>query len=346
MSIRDHLSQHEAADQLPLVTDAGRVTAIEPMDENRTEAIRAAVADRLRSHGKGQWVHEEVDAEHADDVTIDWDPVSEFAEDTSDDELTDLLDRYDRPYPSLTRIQVAPDTPVAFAAGQYATIEFDGTPRPYSIASAPGDDELEFCIRRVPGGKLTSELFTYMNVGDEVTVRGPNGEFVLQEPSERDLVFLATGTGVAPLKSMIAYTFAEGRDEVDGAQRDVWLFLGCGWRDDLPYHDWFESLAADHENFHYVPSCTREQALTEWDGESDYVQRVLMKYVETDPDATLDGDLTSYLEKEPNRDVDARIDPANVEVYACGITAMVNTLVDSVEQLGVDGRYIDAEGFG
>jgi ferredoxin-NADP reductase len=346
MTVRDHLSQHEAAESLPLVTDGARVTHVEAMDDNRTEAVRDAVADCLRAHGEDQWVHEGTGDRETDGYDVDWDAVEAFAEEEGNDVLADLLARFDRPYPSLMRVRVDPETDLEFAAGQYVTLAFDGTPRPYSVANSPDEDEIEFCIRRVPGGHLTSNLFTKLNVDDRVTVRGPNGEFVLQEPSGRDMVFLATGTGVAPLKSMIEYTLSQGRDEVDGEQRDVWLFLGCGWADDLPYHDAFQRLDADHENFHYVPTLSRESHLTDWDGESDYVQQVLMKYVESDADTSLDGGLEAFLDEAPVYDVDARIDPANVEVYACGITAMVNTLVAAVEQLGVDEQAIEAEGFG
>lgn len=351
MPVREHHSQHEAAEELPLVTDGARVTDVEALDRNRSEAVREAIAAHLREDGREEWVHGDGNTdpegeENAEGVAIDWDPVREYADSEGDDALTDLIDRYDRPYPALLRVRVAPDSNLAFAAGQYVTLGFEDTPRPYSVANAPGEGDLEFCIRRVPGGRLTSDLFTELDPGDHVTVRGPSGEFVLQEPSERDLVFLATGTGVAPLKSMLEYTLREGRDVVDGSQRDIWLFLGAGWVDDLPYHDHFSTLAAEHDHVHYVPTLTREPLLTDWDGETEYVQRVLVKYVATDPDATLDGDLAAFLDREPATDVEARIDPANIEVYACGVTAMVNTLVDTVAQLGTDEKFVDAEGFG
>lgn len=99
-------------------------------------------------------------------------------------------------------------------------------------------------------------------VGDHLSIRGPfGGEFVLQEPSTRDLVFLATGTGVAPLKSMIDYCFEEGLDEYRGTRRDVWLFLGASWVDDLPNYDAFRELSTARDNFHFVPTASRESFL-------------------------------------------------------------------------------------
>ncbi|WP_348642980.1 FAD-binding oxidoreductase [Natronomonas gomsonensis] len=128
----------------------------------------------------------------------------------------------------------------------------------YSIASSPTHDELEFCVRRVPGGQMTSELAVDLEVGETVRLRGPYGELLLEEPSSRDVVFLATGTGVAPLKSMIDYLFETERDQYEGRPRDIWLFLGAAWGDTLPYREVFESYANRRDNFHFVPTVSRE----------------------------------------------------------------------------------------
>jgi ferredoxin-NADP reductase len=93
---------------------------------------------------------------------------------------------------------------------------------------------------------------------------------------------------------------------------------------------------------------TREQFLGEWTGETAYVQHALVKYIEDD--ALVDVELPAAFERfrnaEPAVDADARVDPSNVEVYACGINAMVYGLVDAVERLGVPDRYTHFEGFG
>jgi len=109
---------------------------------------------------------------------------------------------------------------------------------------------------------------------------------VLADPSADDVVFLATGTGVAPFKSVIDVLFERGWDEYRGRTREVWLFLGCGWEDDLPYRDHLGELDADRENFHFVPTLTREQRISDWAGETDYVQQVLVRYLE---DETLEN---------------------------------------------------------
>jgi CDP-4-dehydro-6-deoxyglucose reductase len=167
---------------------------------------------------------------------------------------------------------------------------------------------------------------------------------VLDGPSDRDLVFMATGTGVAPFKSMIDYVFEHGWDE----GRHVWLFLGCGWEDDLPYREAFREYDRTREGFHFVPSLTREELLTDWAGETDYIQRVLLSYLDDDAldGVSLPSELAAYRDAEPARDIDARIDPADVELYACGITAMVGTLVAAARAVGVNDEHMEYEGFG
>jgi ferredoxin-NADP reductase len=185
-------------------------------------------------------------------------------------------------------------------------------------------------------------------VGDQLTLRGPNGHLLLEDVSRRDMVFLATGTGVAPMKSMIDYTFEQGRDTYRGEQRDVWLFLGAAWEDDLPYHDAFRELAAKQKNFHYVPCLSREPWLSEWDGETEYIQDALLKYVDERAleDAVFGRHMATMLANPPITPVDARIDPHELEVYACGINAMVYSLETAVQRLGVPERHIHCEGYG
>ncbi|MEF8814305.1 MAG: FAD-binding oxidoreductase [Halovenus sp.] len=207
----------------------------------------------------------------------------------------------------LVRARFTPD--IDFLAGQYVGLRYNGLPRAYSIANSPTEDELEICVRRVPGGRLSPQLCDDLSVGESVTVRGPYGELVLQDSSPRDVVFLATGTGVAPFKGMIDFLFETGRDEYGGEPRNVWLFLGTAWQDDLPYREAFRQRQREHENFHFVPCLSREPALSDWGGESDYVQHALLKH--TDPktvDAPLGERLERWLNREPDSGVDERLE--------------------------------------
>jgi CDP-4-dehydro-6-deoxyglucose reductase len=343
-----HASQHERAERLRLVTDEATVTLHEPMDRGRNRTVLDAIRRELADAGGESWLRAVKSG-----ADYDWPALVERlraagARRGTVAAVETLAERFERPYPSLLRLRVDPDTDVDFSPGQYVTLRVRGTPRAYSVASAPGAEELEFAIRRVPGGRLTSELFEDVRVGDEVVVRGPNGDMVLDDPSTRDVAFLATGTGVAPFKSMIDYLFARGWDEQGGRRRHVWLFLGCGWEDDLPYRAAFRALDRERENFHFVPSLTREPLLSDWDGETDYVQRAFVTYLEEGAlsGVTLPRSLAPFRTASPATDVDARIDPERTELYACGVTAMVRTLVRAARAVGVPDDHMQFEGFG
>ncbi|EMA43173.1 FAD-binding oxidoreductase [Halococcus saccharolyticus] len=342
------------ADEAEIENQHAVVTSTTAMDRERDDEIEAALdADR-------EMLVENVGDEPPGDVTDAdaWDDAIERLAATGKDHLAEtmaskveaLRERTERSYPSLLRLRFRPEEPFEFVPGQYVRISYEEeAPRVYSIASSPNREELELCIRRVPGGELTPDLCDRTVEGDDIFVRGPYGdEFMLQDPSERDLVFVATGTGAAPFKSMIDYTFEEGLDECEGEKRDVWLFLGSSWKDDLPYREAFLDLAAEHDNFHPVMTCSREEYMGNWDGETEYVQHTLLKYL--DPDCvdtdTLPPDTTEFVGSEPTEDIDARIDPTNAEVYVCGIGAMCSSVREVIEPLGVPDLYYEEESYG
>lgn len=344
-TLREHMDHHDDPEALSLLTESARVVDVSALDHNRTSEVRRATASVLEDLGRPDLVTDE-DTPH-----VQWKAVTELLDDAADRPLVEKLDylsdRYHRPFPSVLSIHLREDVePIDFVPGQYLTIRFHDTPRPYSVASSPNGEELAFCIRRVPGGRLTTDLFERLDPGDEVTVRGPNGDFVMADPSPRDVAFLATGTGVAPLRSMIKYLFEEGEDVHVGERRDVWLFLGCSWKDDLPYREEFRTLARALENFHFVPTLSRESYISNWQGETAYVQQTFVKYLEDDVDADLAEPLSTFRDESPNTDVEARIDPTNLEVYACGVSAMVRELVDAACQVGVPEEHVQGEGYG
>ena len=347
-------SQTELVEGASPITESATVTGVRAMDADRTGDIRRIIGDCLDTHPEDEWL-QRTETGADTDFEIDWTAVRALSEQDSYHAmakagLARVKARDERPFPSLLQVRFRPDDTFEFAPGQYVSIRYQGTPRAYSIASVPGQEEIELCIRRVTDGRLTPSLATELTEGDRITVRGPYGDdLLLQDPSERDLVFLATGTGVAPFKSMIDYTFERGRDIYDGEQRDVWLFLGAAWWDDLAYREALTDLAEEHDNFHFVPTLSRESHLSDWDGETAYVQYTLLKYL-TDAAINeglgLDPAMRAYLDEKPNDDISRRLDPRNMEVYACGVNAMVYSLADTARHIGVPERHIQVEGFG
>lgn len=344
MNIREHRSQHDAIGDLPLVTESATVTDVTPMDRDRRADARDAVQRWLEAEGLvGRYT--------LGPTPEDWHRLRERLADDDHPALArrvaSLAERAERPKPMLVRTRLRTERDFDHLPGQYVGVRYDGTSRAYSIASSPNSETVEICVRRVPDGRLSPRICEDLAVGDTVTLRGPHGELVLQEPSPRDLVFLSTGTGVAPFKGMIDYVFEEGLDTYRGTERDVWLFSGAAWEDDLPYREAFRERATARENFHFVPTLSREPYLSDWRGETDYVQRTLLKHVDETAVATaVDKRVDTWLRRTPASSVSARLDPTSMDVYACGINAMVYGLVEAVRSIGVPEERIESEGFG
>lgn len=143
-------------------------------------------------------------------------------------------------YAKLNGSDEVKDTPLPFSAGQFVSLKFtEKAWRAYSIASTEKEDLIELVIRIVPGG-IGSTIIDMANVGDEFEFKGPFGHFVLSENAEANLVFLGTGTGIAPLRSMI---IEENRNK---SPRPMTLLYGGRNPDDIAYLDemttWAENL--------------------------------------------------------------------------------------------------------
>lgn len=150
--------------------------------------------------------------------------------------------------------------------------------RAYSIASAPGGNTFELCVNRVENGFFSNHLADLpdLPVGATIQMHGPHGHFVLQEPVT-DSIFVATGTGVAPMRGYLQWLFpADGPDRSEG--KEIWLVYGTRHETDMYYHDEFEALARRAPNFHYLPTLSRAQA--GWTGLRGHVQEHVAKIVE------------------------------------------------------------------
>ncbi|MGA8313035.1 MAG: FAD-dependent oxidoreductase [Terriglobales bacterium] len=158
-----------------------------------------------------------------------------------------------------------------FVAGQWLSFKTnkpDGEEitRAYSIASPPGEDNrFALCLNRVQDGFMSNFLCD-IKEGDEIRCQGPFGDFILRPPL-RDTIFIATGTGIAPFRSMLHWLLAE---EARHQGKNLWLVFGNRTEEDIYYHDEFLTLAAKHANFHYLPTLSRADAA--WQGLRGYVQ--------------------------------------------------------------------------
>lgn len=201
-------------------------------------------------------------------------------------------------------LEMPPDADLLYRAGQYINILLpDGSHRSFSMASRPNPRSLDFHIRRVPHGRFTSESAPRLQPGDTLPVELPLGNFCYHADDYRPLLMLATGTGLAPIKSILESLM----DDEDCPP--VTLYWGMRAEADLYLHEEILSWAEHLCDFRYVPVLSR--AGTQWNGRRGHVQQAVLEDIE---------DLSEYA------------------IYMCGSPAMI---VDARKALLARGASID-----
>jgi CDP-4-dehydro-6-deoxyglucose reductase len=202
-----------------------------------------------------------------------------------------------------------------YLPGQYVDILLkDGTRRSFSMANAPHDDEfIQLHIRHVSGGTFTDHVFKTMKERDILRFEGPFGTFFLRDESSKPVVFVASGTGFAPIKAIIEAAFKRG------IVRPMTLYWGARRPKDLYLNALAEGWAAAHPGFKYVPVVSDALAEDAWSGRRGFVHRAVM---EDFPD--LSGS----------------------QVYACGVPVMVDSArKDFTRECGLPENEFFADSF-
>lgn len=153
------------------------------------------------------------------------------------------------------RIQLEPYKQFDYRAGQFINVrDAEGNIRSYSLASVPGEDYfLELHVRCVPQGKVSSWLCQSLQVGETVSIQGPEGECYYREGSpEQPLLLIATGTGLAPLYGVLREALLRGHTG------PIHLYHGGLTKADCYLHDSLVELAGQHENFYYTAAVRDE----------------------------------------------------------------------------------------
>jgi ferredoxin-NADP reductase len=194
--------------------------------------------------------------------------------------------------------------------------------RAYSIASAPRENEFDLCVNRVEGG-FFSNLLCDLKEGDTVAFHGPHGLFTLRNPLT-DGIFIATGTGIAPMRSFVQRLFPHNAESTSGA-RNFWLVYGTRHETEIYYQELFEKIAAEHSNFHYLTTLSRP--LESWHGTRGYVQEVVAQIVQRQGAQWI-------------RDGAAPPDSFLVYAYICGLNDMVSANRDRLTGLGWEKKQI------
>lgn len=108
-------------------------------------------------------------------------------------------------------LRTPPNKSLKFLAGQYIDLVVKGIKRSYSIASTPTDSEIELLIKNYTGGQFSNYLFNEAKVNDLLMLEGPKGTYILPKDITHNLIFISTGTGIAPNLSLIKSALKEGK---------------------------------------------------------------------------------------------------------------------------------------
>jgi CDP-4-dehydro-6-deoxyglucose reductase len=201
-----------------------------------------------------------------------------------------------------------------FLAGQYIDILMkDGKRRSFSMGNAPHDDAfLQLHVRKTPGGSFSRYVFEEMKERAIIRFEGPLGTFYLREDSDKPMIFVAGGTGFAPIKAQIEHMLHHGTD------RQMVLYWGARAVRDLYMPDLPVKWQQENPNFTFIPVISDPLPEDNWQGRTGFVHQ-----------AVLDDfpDLSGY------------------QVYACGAPGMTDIARQTfVEQrrLPEDEFYCDA----
>jgi ferredoxin-NADP reductase len=232
---------------------------------------------------------------------------------------TGIVQRIEQATPNTRRYWVElPETPsFPFKPGQFVTLDLpiheqrNKRWRSYSIASMPDESNvIELVIVYVENGVASKYIFDEIKEGSQLTLRGPQGTFVIPEQLEKDIYFICTGTGIAPFRSMLQYINFH-----QVPHRQLHLLYGTRKREDLLYAEEMRELERMMPNFTYHPTLSRE----EWEGDTGYVHAIYEKLC---------------VEKRPSL------------FYLCGWRAMIDEARERILQMGYDKKDIHLEIYG
>jgi NAD(P)H-flavin reductase/hemoglobin-like flavoprotein len=167
--------------------------------------------------------------------------------------------QHDRRTDKVAVLTIRPDQPLSYEPGQYIAVQTSRWPRiwrNYSIANAPRTNGLiDIHVRAVPGGLVSTALVSHAAAGDTITLGAARGGLRLASDADRDLVCVAGGTGLAPLKAITeALVGASGQ----GRRREVTLYLGVRRARELYDMRDLETLQRAYPSLTLIPVVERE----------------------------------------------------------------------------------------
>lgn len=272
------------------------------------DTIGAALVEALRTEAGDDWLPEYEQAWLEAYATLVRHMLAAAAADTGPATVIAEVVSHERRGADVAVFTCRPEQPLSWRAGQYVYVESPVHPRlwrPYSVASAPGGD-LEFHVRALSDGLVSTALVRRLAAGDRVRLGSPSGSLTVDHRATSDIVCVAGGTGLAPLKALL--------EEMTTFNRTRWahLFLGARNREDLYDLHAMRRLATRYPWLSVVPACSE--------------------------DPTYPG------ERGPIDEVVARLGPwEQHEFFVCGPPAMVRATMRTLDGLGVPSERVHAD---
>jgi CDP-4-dehydro-6-deoxyglucose reductase, E3 len=223
--------------------------------------------------------------------------------------------RIDKPSAEVAvlKLRLAAGVRAKFRAGQYLQVLLpDGQERCFSMANPPhSNDGVELHVRWLPGGAFAERVFNALKPGDTVSLRLPLGDFYIRE-SERPIVFLAGGTGFAPVQSMVEDLMRRG------SARPVSLYFGARTPELLYRESLVAQWRAKKPDLRYVPVVSSPGEADRWEGRRGLVHEAVLQ------------DLGSL---------------AGHEVYACGAPGMIEAAREAFVRSGLEREHFHCDAF-
>lgn len=187
------------------------------------------------------------------------------------------------------KLRLPPTAKFKYNSGQYVNLIKGAIKRSYSVANAHKDKAtLEFFIKNYEKGLMSNYFFNEAKENDLLRMEGPLGSFFIRETQKENIIFLATGTGIAPVKAILEHVKNTSKSL---EEKTFWLFLGAKYNEDI----FWSPDELNIPNLKFIKSLSRETSTFE--GHKGYVQDAVLK---------------------------ENIDLSNAQVYACGSNEMIN----------------------
>jgi CDP-4-dehydro-6-deoxyglucose reductase, E3 len=226
------------------------------------------------------------------------------------------VEKVEKPAPDVAvlSLKLPAQERLQYLAGQYIDILLkDGKRRSYSMANAPHHDQyVELHIRHVPAGHFSDYVFNDMRERAILRFEGPFGSFFLREDSDKPIIFVAGGTGFAPIKAVLEHAFFKHID------REMVLYWGCRSLADLYMADVPAQWAKEYPHFTFIPVLSEPKDSDNWQGRTGFVHQAVL------------DDFDSL---------------AGYQVYACGAPVMIDASKDAFISQGLPEDEYFADSF-